>query len=232
MPDESILRDQLDYYRARAGEYDEWFFRTGRYDRGPEHREAWLGEIALVERALRDEPLSGDILELACGTGLWTRHLAEVGACVVALDGSPEVIAINRQRVQSDRVEYIEADIFAWRPTRQFDAVFFGFWLSHVPPDRFESFWQLVRSSLKPGGRAFFVDSLFEPASTSRDHAAIDRSGVVRRRLNDGRECDVVKVFHEPADIEHRLHALGWTGWVRPTGRFFLYGCLSAHADG
>ena len=29
-----ILSDQLGYYRARSGEYDEWFFREGRYDRG------------------------------------------------------------------------------------------------------------------------------------------------------------------------------------------------------
>lgn len=34
MTDDSILREQIDYYRSRAAEYDEWFLRTGRYDRG------------------------------------------------------------------------------------------------------------------------------------------------------------------------------------------------------
>ena len=36
--DERLLQEQVDYYRARAGEYDEWFFRTGRYDLGAARR--------------------------------------------------------------------------------------------------------------------------------------------------------------------------------------------------
>jgi hypothetical protein len=34
--DDALLEGQLAYYRARAEEYDEWFFRRGRHDRGPE----------------------------------------------------------------------------------------------------------------------------------------------------------------------------------------------------
>ena len=29
-----VLSDQLEYSRARSGDYNEWFFREGRYDRG------------------------------------------------------------------------------------------------------------------------------------------------------------------------------------------------------
>jgi 2-polyprenyl-3-methyl-5-hydroxy-6-metoxy-1,4-benzoquinol methylase len=76
---------------------------------------------------------------------------------VVAIDASPEVIAINRQRVQSDRVDYVVADVFAWQRHAQFDAVFFGFWLSHVPLEQFERFW--IRSS----GQFFLYGSL-QPA--------------------------------------------------------------------
>ena len=52
MSDRGILQDQIDYYRARAGEYDEWWFRTGRYDRGPEFNARWRAEVATVEAAL------------------------------------------------------------------------------------------------------------------------------------------------------------------------------------
>jgi demethylmenaquinone methyltransferase/2-methoxy-6-polyprenyl-1,4-benzoquinol methylase len=38
MADESTLKEQIEYYRARAAEYDEWHLRTGRYDRGEDHR--------------------------------------------------------------------------------------------------------------------------------------------------------------------------------------------------
>ena len=67
---------------------------------------------------------------------------------------------------------------------------------------------------------------LRQPDSTARDHGALDDSGVVRRRLNDGREFDIVKVFYEPADLERRLAALGWQRRVRASGRHFLYGAM------
>ena len=67
-----MFLEQLTYYRARAAEYDEWFLRRGRYDRGDEHRRLWFDEVAAVEAALIDAHPAGDILELACGTGLWT----------------------------------------------------------------------------------------------------------------------------------------------------------------
>ena len=48
MNGKKILDEQLTYYRARAPEYDEWFMRTGRYDRGPEHSAEWFSEVAIA----------------------------------------------------------------------------------------------------------------------------------------------------------------------------------------
>jgi demethylmenaquinone methyltransferase/2-methoxy-6-polyprenyl-1,4-benzoquinol methylase len=225
--DASILEAQVAYYRARAREYDQWFLREGRYDRGPEHRAEWLGEVAVVRRALSSGVMDSDVLELACGTGLWTEQLARQNRHVWAVDASPETIAINRNRVHADNVGYEVADIFAWSPVREFEAVFFAFWLSHVPPTRFEHFWDTVGRAVKANGPVFFVDSLLEQSSTAKDHPAVDSSGVVRRRLNDGREFDIVKVFYEPAQLERRLAALGWRGTVQSTAKFFLFGSVS-----
>ena len=224
--DEAILTDQVAYYRARAEEYDQWFLREGRYDRGAEHRAEWFGEIDLIRQSLTSAIKDGDVLELACGTGLWTGQLAREHRRVLAVDASPEVIAINRSRVGSDSVRYEIADIFSWQAPQQFDAVFFAFWLSHVPAGRFDRFWEFVRTALAPGGVVFFVDSLLEATSTATNHPPVDDSGVVRRRLNDGREFDIVKVFYQPLQLEARLAALGWRGHVRTSGRFFLFGSM------
>jgi SAM-dependent methyltransferase len=224
-PDDApLVAEQIAYYRARAGEYDQWFLREGRYDRGPEHRAEWFREAALVELALRKANLRGRILELACGTGLWTRHLAGAHNRVFAVDSSLDVLAANRARVASDRVSYAAADIFSLPLAGSFDDVFFSFWLSHVPATRFDSFWALVAAKLRMGGRVFFVDSLRELTSTATDHPPPDDSGVAHRRLNDGREFNVVKIFYEPAALEGRLHRLGWSGRVESSGRFFLHG--------
>jgi demethylmenaquinone methyltransferase/2-methoxy-6-polyprenyl-1,4-benzoquinol methylase len=63
-----VLQQQVDYYRARAGEYDEWFLRQGRYDRGAELNAHWFGEVATVVAALDAFGPRGDVLEFACGT--------------------------------------------------------------------------------------------------------------------------------------------------------------------
>ena len=84
-----------------------------------------------------------------------------------------------------------------------------------------------VQSALKPSGSVFFVDSLREPTSAANDQGSLDDSRIMRRRLNDGREFTVVKVFYEPAELERRLVERGWRGWVRSSGRFFVYGLLS-----
>src|SRR5580698_2874585 len=162
MDDRQLLDEQIAYYRARAKEYDEWFLRQGRYDHGPEFRQTWLREVEDIESVLRSTVHGADVLELACGTGLWTRRLAENNKRVMAVDSSPETIAINRERVGSANVEYRVVDIFSFAPPAAFDVVFFSFWLSHVPPARFDEFWSIVKGALKPGGRVFFIDSLME----------------------------------------------------------------------
>ncbi|MFH1372564.1 MAG: class I SAM-dependent methyltransferase [bacterium] len=224
--EESLIQQQIEYYRARSSEYDEWFLRMGRYDWGDEHRKQWFSEVAGVHKALESSKPGGNILELACGTGLWTKHLASHAGKLVAVDASREAIEINRQRVADDRVTYIEADLFSWQPAERFDYLFFGFWLSHVPLLRFDEFWNNVADALTPEGKVFFVDSLFTPESTARDHASIDQSGRARRKLNDGREYEIVKVFHEPSELERKLVERSWDGYVRATGKFFLYGCV------
>ncbi len=193
MGDRRILDEQIAYYRARAGEYDEWWFRQGRYDRGEEQRQAWFAEVAQVEAALRQAGPAGHVLELACGTGLWTRHLVDRAESLTAVDASPEVLRLNAEH-------------------------------------RLEEFWRMVHSALRPGGQAFFVDNLFGQEQTATDHKDIDRRGVVERKLNDGRTFSIVKIFYEPAGLEQRLGALGWSGYVRTTGRFFLYGCVRPNA--
>ena len=223
--DHAILEEQKAYYRARAGEYDEWFLRTGRYDYGPEFRAQWDGEVDEVRRRLAEFNPAGRVLDIAAGTGLWTEQLVRYADEVTALDASAETLAINRQRVASDRVRHVQADVFDWTPDAAYDVVFFSFWLSHVPPDHFAEFWGRVRAALAPGGRVFFVDSLRTERSTARDHVLpAEDDPVMVRKLNDGRAFRIVKVFYEPARLQRDLADLGWTIEVRATEQFFLHG--------
>lgn len=227
------LREQLEYYRARAGEYDQWWLRQGRYDRGEGNNSQWFGDAAVVSSALAAFRPAGRVLELACGTGIWTERLLPFASHLTAVDGSSEMLAINAARVQSPVVRRNQADLFTWQPEERYDVVFFGFWLSHVPPERFVEFWELVRSCLAPGGRVFFVDSRYEHTSTAVDHRLPQpEATVLRRRLNDGREFQIYKVFYEPAELAQRLYGLGWRFEVQETGHYFLYGSGQQRKNG
>src|SRR5687767_8849682 len=131
MGDDDLLADQRAYYRARAPDYDEWWKREGPYDRGAEEAEEWERQISVVADAVTGFDPSGDVLELAGGTGWWTKLLAETADRLTVVDASPETLRLNRQRVQRDDTEYIVADLFDWQPNRAYDVVFFSFWLSH-----------------------------------------------------------------------------------------------------
>lgn len=239
--DDQILREQAEYYSARAPEYDEWFFRRGRFDRGDEDNRQWSEEVASVEAWLAERGDLGDVLELACGTGLWTRHLLARSRRIHAVDGSAEMQALCRARVDalttkaaapSPVVTFELADLFAWRPAQRYDSVFFGFWLSHVPEERFDAFWDTLSRALRPGGTVFLVDSLYDERSTARDHVLGDPAQTVRvRRLNNGREYRVVKVFRAPPELGVRLHGLGWRSELRASGRFFVYGTAQPAAS-
>ncbi len=226
MDDTALLEEQRAYYRARAREYDRWWLREGRFDRGEQANARWFADVATLEKALERFGPTGDVLELACGTGLWTRHLVKHARRLVAVDAAPEVLEINRGRLAGQDVEYIQADVFEWAPPpATFDVCCFGFWLSHVPESRFDAFWGAVRAALKPGGRVFFVDSVRSDLSGARDHVApADGEDTMTRRLDDGSEFRIVKRYYEPSELERRLAGLGWRVAVRRTAKFFILG--------
>lgn len=223
IPD-NVLKEQIEYYKARATEYDEWFLRLGRYDHGPELRELWFSEVKEVKEKLKKFKPTGDVLELACGTGWWTQQLAQYADQVTAVDASDEVLAINRKKNGKDKVTYLEADIFNWSPKTQYDVVFFSFWLSHIPPQLFEQFWHLVHRALKPNGRVFFIDSLKSEGPEKTYTINNPADSISLRKLNDGRTFRVIKVFYQPEKLVQQLKQRGWEITVEQTKNYFLCG--------
>jgi demethylmenaquinone methyltransferase/2-methoxy-6-polyprenyl-1,4-benzoquinol methylase len=218
--DSALLAEQSTYYRQRAGEYEDWWYRRAGYDNGAQSNERWFAQTLQLERALAQFAPTGSVLELACGTGLWTRHLARAADRVTALDGSAEMIALNREQVNAPNVYYTQADLFKWQPSETYDVCFFGFWLSHVPAQRFAGFWRMVGAALRPGGRVFFIDS----ARSDRRRGDRSEDETMTRELSDGRRFQIVKRFYEPAWLTDELRKLGFAATVQATSEYFIYG--------
>jgi SAM-dependent methyltransferase len=179
-----VVREQLTYYRRRAG----------RYDATSAHPDFEDGQ-----RLLAGLPIHGDVLELACGTGRWTPLLADRANSLTAVDGAPEMLAIARNHLQRPDVRFLEADLFTWAPSRRYDTVFFAFWLSHVPPAVFASFWASVGSALQPGGRACLLDE--SDTAKHLEQTIPDAAAPMARRWLDDEEHHVVKVFYSPREL-------------------------------
>ena len=225
---ERLLAEQRRYYRERAPEYDDWWFRRGGYALDSETAARWFADVRELEAALEAFGPRGDVLELAAGTGIWTQRLLRHADRVTAVDAVPEVLEVNRART-GGAAEYVLADVFEWEPPREFDVCFFGFWHSHVPSRHFDAFWQLVGRALKPEGRVFLVDNA--RLGDSR-HLVSSTGEVARRRLSDGREFDIVKRFWEPAELERAVAAVGWRLSVRTTANGYFISASGAKARG
>jgi demethylmenaquinone methyltransferase/2-methoxy-6-polyprenyl-1,4-benzoquinol methylase len=209
-----ILASQADYYRRRAGEYDATAY----------------GDLAAarsrIGRLVAEMQPTGTVLEIACGTGMWTEALAAVVDTVTAIDQAPEVVAIARDRVRSDNVGFEVADVFSWQTGTRFDVVFFSAWLSHVPASHFDQFWHLLRGLLAEGGRVLFIDEHID--NQDKETYLPGGDDIVERRLQDGSTYRIVKKFVDPDELVSRLHALGWECRIRRDGDDWVWVCGEA----
>ena len=204
-----MLADQVAYYRRGAGEYD-----VGAYGDDVAAARAFIARLVAEMRP------AGSVLEIACGTGLWTEALAGWADSVLAIDAAPEMLAIARGRARSADVSFEVADVFSWRSAARFDVIFFSAWLSHVPTSRFGRFWELLRGLLAGGGRVLFIDEHVD----ERGKEAYVADEVVERQLADGSTFRVIKNFVEPAELQLRLRRMGWDCVIRRVSSRWVYG--------
>lgn len=96
------------------------------------------------------EPQAGEkILDLGCGTGHLARQMAEVGAQVVGIDSSPQMVEQARKAYPD--IEFLVADARDFSFPYQFDAVFSNATLHWIPEA--ERVVECISAALRPGGR-------------------------------------------------------------------------------
>jgi demethylmenaquinone methyltransferase/2-methoxy-6-polyprenyl-1,4-benzoquinol methylase len=218
----SVLKDQQTYYDSRAAEYDDWWFRTGEFDEGPEANSQWYAEAGLVQMALHQASLTGDILELAAGTGIWSTILLRKANSLTLVDGSRQMLAQN-PLANHPLVKTIHADIFAWSDNRQYDSVVFAFWISHVPREMLQGFLRTVARHLRHGGKFFFVDNRNEPEQRA-PHVVESSGQLMKRRLADGRTSTIVKNYYLSEELKEACLGVDLEVDVFETPKLFQFG--------
>ena len=200
-------QDLHQYYAARAAEYDRVYDKP---ERQPDLRaiERWLLQVLGGKR----------LLEIACGTGYWTRVLAPVVPGLLALDAAQETLRIAQSRVQDRHVDFVQGDAYRLPVTpRAFEGAFAGFWFSHIPQRRVREFLQGLHATLAPGARVVFLDNRFVAGSSTpiaeRDAHDADGDTYQLRKLDDGSQHRVLKNF--PSETALREAVAGLASEVR-----------------
>ena len=214
MMDQHILDEQMTYYRKMAQEYDETTGQTEDLQRAFARARDLLQQHTPVEQ----------MLELACGTGTWTRALLPLGRELTAIDASPEMLALAQQKVGNAVVQFQQADLFQWQPRQQYDLVFFANWLSHVPPQRLDAFLGTVARAVRPCGSLAVVDQ-YAPMQEDREIIVQKEEGAIyaKRSLLNGQTFIIVKVFYDLQIIENLLDALDFTVTVHKLDDIFFF---------
>jgi demethylmenaquinone methyltransferase/2-methoxy-6-polyprenyl-1,4-benzoquinol methylase len=181
------------YYAARAPYYDAVYLK-------PERR----ADIAFLVDHLPQRFARRSVLEIACGTGYWTQHIAPVAVRVVAIDGTAEPLAFARLRPGAQDVTFHQLDAYALPDSLgRFDAAFAGLWLSHVPVGARRPFLLGLHARLAPGARVLFIDNN-EVQLRDFPIAYTDSEGNTYqdRTLRDGSTHRVLKNFPTRAELE------------------------------
>ncbi len=99
------------------------------------------------------------VLDIGCGTGEFSRLLAKRADRVIAMDLSPMMIEVAKQRSrQYINIDFQVSDVLQSQlPAEQFDAIVSIATLHHLPV---EKLLPNLKSALKPGGRLIILDLL------------------------------------------------------------------------
>jgi SAM-dependent methyltransferase len=211
---DAVLREQRLYYSLRAGEYDDAYRLTGQPDRGPASNASWHEEMERLQRSFDRVVLHGDVVELAAGTGVWTERLVGRASSLTVLDGSGEMLEVNRARLGSAAgdVSYAVVDLFEWRPVLTWDSCVFGFWLCKVPDDRINRFLDTVADALRPDGVVCCVDKAADTEPSTE---------LETRTLDDGRQFTIIDHPRPPSRLVEVFATAGMDVEVETFGRRF-----------
>jgi hypothetical protein len=80
--DDDLLAEQRSYYQARAPEYDEWWQRRGRFDRGEEKLREWQRQVAVVDDALTSFGANGSFWLSHVPRARFGEFWSLVGSCL------------------------------------------------------------------------------------------------------------------------------------------------------
>jgi SAM-dependent methyltransferase len=201
------VTELAEYYRERAAEYDAVYAK-------PERQQ----DLARLHGLLSPLVAGQRVLEIAAGTGYWTRVLSGSAAAITATDLNAETLELARAREYGGAaVTFRLADAYALdQVPGEFDTAFVGFFWSHVLRGDLPGFVAGLSARMGPGTRLIVLDNRYVPGSSHPISRTTEAGDTYQcRTLNDGRSFEILKNFPDRAqfttDVTGVADDLRWT---------------------
>jgi len=195
-------QELFEYYNERASEY-EGFYLGGIPAKIPDPS-IYQKDTSAVSKMLAGY-IGGECIDLACGTGFWLAVYEKNCTRITLIDQSESMLAECRQKIGGlgieNKTEVIRSDLFGYPfKEHKYDSALAGFLLSHLSDAEEDSFFHVLKGTLKPGGRFVIIDDVWsqQVAATGRPKA-----GRVKRSLSDGRQFEILKRYFEKPDLHY-----------------------------
>jgi len=135
-----------------------YFLRTGYYSAGerviPAFPDANFQAHLKVYQFMRQFAVGKDVLDVGCGTGYGTAHLAEVAKSIVGIDYSAS--ALKWARKHYPKVDFRQMDaVHPELPSRSFDLIVSNENFEHLPDQKTHT--QELARLLRPNGMCFIA---------------------------------------------------------------------------
>ncbi|MBV6644218.1 MAG: class I SAM-dependent methyltransferase [Cyclobacteriaceae bacterium] len=179
-------KDMVSYYSDRAGEYDKIYEIEERQE-----------DLSLIKDLLHEMLKGWQILDVACGTGYWTEHLAHKAAAIHGFDVNDSVLEIAKKRNYGEaEVTFEQGDVFDYSSDKKWESLFGGFIWSHILVQELPRFLNNLHKNLKSGALVIFVDNT--PIGNSNYKITYEDglgNTFQTRYLQDGSSHQVLKNF-------------------------------------
>jgi SAM-dependent methyltransferase len=214
-----MISDQsAQFYAKSASNHDRVYDKPERQD-----------DLEDMRERLADVLDGHNVLELACGTGYWTKVIMESAKHVHATDINPEMLAMAALRaLPTEYATFSQAD--AWdlpdALAKDITAVFIGFWWSHIKREEQDRFLAMLRA--KFGKDLLLVlldDSWVEDESPTI--ARTDLQGNTHHIFltGDGERYEVTKNYPTDSYLRKKLGTAAREIKLRRNDYYFLLSC-------
>ncbi|MGE7884754.1 class I SAM-dependent methyltransferase [Bacillus sp. NPDC094077] len=191
------------YYSNRANEYEAVYYRND-----PIRQE----EQRMLEGQLKGICKGRNVLEVACGTGYWTKYVIDVATHVTAIDYSDEVLAIAKgKELSKEKVTFQKGNAFKLEQMKDtFQGAYANFWFSHIKKEEITSFLKQFHRVLQKGATVCFADNMFnEGIGGELVRKENDSNTYKLRILSTGEGYEIVKNYYTEEELQVLFQPFG-----------------------